>query len=628
MKRMIIITGVTIALLAIAGVVFRSYTITTTHQSTTIIGDLTIKEGEVRTIANGATLRVSGNLLVKGTLECSENIPAQGPLLVETGGTLTINGTLRCVSGEETINASGRGIALKAKNIIMSNTASIITNGNLEIVTNEKQLLEPEDVIPFFSNIEQSEEQATAIGPLRAEEELTEYQALPSPSSSPDSILAGEWHIGDTQALTPKRGEMPRTIPSHPIIRVDLEGNSVRIADLTIKGAHGRSGADAEGSCTANGTDGGDAGRLFLRAKELAIDAMQLELGKGGRGGNATTQGTCKNALARGGDGGRSGNFKLLAERIALTRLTINSGGGGAGGDATAKGENRGATETCAGENGGNADATGGRGGGDLRALHISGNITGAESIAITRAQGGAGGNALAQGGKGSEASNCGCSGGNGGNARAIGGEGGDARVTLMGKNGESHGGDGGDGDTEGGAGGSGGSCSTDKQGGEGGRGGDARSIGGDGGQGYTRTGGPGEAHTVGGAGGDGGEGCPPGAGALGGIGAPNGARGKEGVHRCPTSTPEPKPAPTPQPTVKAILYRGHYLPETQLRITTSTGCTDPHWRPLDHTVTATDGTTIEDPITPCGFGKASDVPLSNVPNIYFVGTSTPPFED
>ncbi len=628
MKRTIIFAGMAIALLAIAGIVFRSYTSTTTGQNTTIIGDLTIKEGEVRTIASGATLRVSGDLTVRGTLECAGETPTRGPLLVEVGGTLTLNGTLRCGSGNETINTSGRGIALKVKNITMSETASIVTNGNLEIVTNAQQLLAPEDVAQFFSRIEEKEEQGAAIGPLLAEQERVHYQVLSSPLSSPDNTLSGTWHVGDTQAVTPKQREVLLTLPTHPLIRIDLEGSVVRVADLVVYGAHGRSGTDAEEGCTATGTNGGDAGRLFLRAQEIVIDTMQLELGSGGRGGNAITQGTCKNAIARGGNGGRSGNFKLLAERIALSHLTINAGSGGAGGDATAQGENKGATPVCSGENGGSADAAGGRGGVDLRALYVSGNITGTEFITIARAQGGTGCNALAQGGKGSEASNCGCSGGNGGDARAVGGEGGDARVTLMERNGESHGGDGGNADATGGGGGWGGSCPTDKPGGEGGRGGDARSIVGDGGQGYTRAGDSGETHTVGGAGGDGGEGCPPGAGALGGIGAPNGARGKEGVHRCPTSTPAPKPTPTAQSTIKAILYRGHYLPETQLRVTTSTGCTEPHWRTLGRTVTATDGTVIEDPITPCGFGKVSDVPLSNVPNIYSVGTSTLPFED
>lgn len=620
--------GIGIALLAIVSIALRSYTSTTTDQSTTIVGDLTIKEGEVRTVTNGATLRVSGDLLIKGTLECSKNTEVQGPLLVEVGGTLTINGTLRCTSGEETINTSGKGIAIKAKNINMSATASLITNGSLEILTNEKQLLAPGDIVRFFSSIEQPEEGATAIGPLRAEEERTEQQALSSPLSSPDSILAGRWHIGDTQALTPKQGEAPRATPVHPIIRIDLEGHSVRIVDLIIYGAHGQNGTDAKEGCTATGTNGGDAGRLFLRARELGIDTMQLELGLGGRGGNAIAEGACEKAIAKGGDGGRAGNFKILAERIAIARLSINAGGGGAGGDATARGESKNMIEMCPGENGGSADATGGRGGDDLRALHVSGNINGTELITIARAQGGTGGNAFAQGGTGTPVSKCGCKGGSGGDAHAIGGEGGDARVRIMSRNGESHGGDGGNADARGGSGGTGGSCSTDNPGGEGGRGGDARSIAGGGGQGHTRAGDFGEKNTVGGEGGNGGEGCPPGTGALGGIGAPNGTRGKEGVHRCPASIPAPKPTPAPQPAVKAILYRGHYLPETQLRITTSTGCTEQHWRPLDRTITATDGTVIEDPITPCGFGKISDVRAIDVPNIYFVGTSTPPRED
>ncbi len=628
MKRTIIILGVTIALLAIAFTALRSYTATTIDQSTTIVGDLTIKGGEVRTIANGATLRVSGDLVVKGTLECSENTALRGPLLVEAGGTLTINGTLRCVSGEETINTNGRGIALKAKNIIMSDTSSIITNGSFEIVTNEKQLLAPEDVARFFSSIEQPEERATAIGPLQTKEERTEHNANPSPLSSPDSILAGTWHIGDTQALTPKKGEAPRAVPTYPFIRIDLEERAVYVKNLTVYGAHGKNGSAVDERCTATGTNGGDAGRLFLRSKELTVDALQLELGSGGQGGSAVAQGSCQNAIARGGDAGRSGNFKLTADRIVLTRLTVSSGGGGKGGDATARGESKSTSSTCSSDNGGSADAIGGRGGDDLRALRLSGNITGIEFITISRAEGGAGGNAIAQGGAGSNTSTCGCKGGNGGNARAIGGEGGDARVTLVSRNGESHGGDGGNANAEGGSGGWGGSCATDKPGGDGGHGGDARSITGSGGQGHTRAGEGGELRTVGGAGGDGGEGCPPGAGMLGGVGAPNGVRGKEGVHRCPTSVQTPKPVPDERPKTKAILYRGHYLPETQLRITTSTGCTEPHWRPLDYSITATDDTVIEDPIAPCGFGKVSDIPLSDIPDIYFVGTSTLPLED
>ena len=45
-------------------------TITTINSNTIVTGDYTIKEGERVTIANGSTLTIEGDLVVKGEIVC------------------------------------------------------------------------------------------------------------------------------------------------------------------------------------------------------------------------------------------------------------------------------------------------------------------------------------------------------------------------------------------------------------------------------------------------------------------------------------------------------------------------------------------------------------------------------
>ena len=161
-----------------------------------------------------------------------------------------------------------------------------------------------------------------------------------------------------------------------------------------------------------------------------------------------------------------------------------------------------------------------------------------------------------------------------------------------------------------------------------------------------------------GGDGGNGGNGCGPGGGGAGGSGRPPGTPGKPGVKECPdlkgeshVSTPPTAGATeraattgggtsggttvvpgTPTlpnnvsrevsnqttKTVKAIEYRGAYIPTDELMIMTHSGCEDqPHWHSKPEPggpVRATDGTTVYDPGPECGFGTTNQVPIVDAP--------------
>lgn len=64
---------------------------------------------------------------------------------------------------------------------------------------------------------------------------------------------------------------------------------------------------------------------------------------------------------------------------------------------------------------------------------------------------------------------------------------------------------------------------------------------------------------------------------------------------------------------VRAILFRGKYLPVDQLLVENEAGCGADHWHAKRRVVTATDGSLVTDPGPQCGFGKVRDVPVTEV---------------
>ncbi|HTM68935.1 MAG TPA: hypothetical protein VL426_06595 [Candidatus Binatia bacterium] len=64
---------------------------------------------------------------------------------------------------------------------------------------------------------------------------------------------------------------------------------------------------------------------------------------------------------------------------------------------------------------------------------------------------------------------------------------------------------------------------------------------------------------------------------------------------------------------VRAILFRGKYLPIDQLQIENESGCGADHWHAKAGVVTATDGARVSDPGPQCGYGKVNDMPVYEV---------------
>jgi hypothetical protein len=423
-------------------------------------------------------------------------------------------------------------------------------------------------------------------------------------------IISGTWTIGDKKILPSGLSvPTPPTIAKDILILLDVgDKGTIALHDLHLIGSSGRDGADdVEKKCSAAGGNGEHALRMRVNAGNIDLNNFQLELGGGGKGGAAQTIKGCMDAIAQGGTGGEAGNFKITAaQNIQIMNFTITPGRGGNGGDATAFARN--GENSCPSGDGGNAAATAGAGGKNKKELATAGAVSGLNNIKTGRVVGGSGGNALATPGKGGNGTECGCAGGKGGNGRAIAGNGGDAWASVPIGTIEGHGGDGGSADTRGGSGGNGGSCPFKQSGGDGGVGGDAKAVAGLPGKGLTANGNHGVIKNQGGGdGGAGGDGCNPGIGGQGGIGAPIGAFGPLGKNLCIDDTPQVIPKETGPILIRAILYKGKYLPVDQLIIENEAGCGAEHWHAAQGTVKATDGSTVPDPGPQCGYGKVKD---------------------
>ncbi len=189
--------------------------------------------------------------------------------------------------------------------------------------------------------------------------------------------------------------------------------------------------------CNATGKDGQPALQLSSQAPMITINNFILRLGRGGNGGNATTDVCTPQATARGGNGGVSGNIKMEATKsFRIERqFCLFPGDGGNGGSANAYGAD-GISRTvaskdpalCNGENGGSATAHGGKGGDNTKELRVYGKVQGIGNIFIGSLIAGKGGNAAAKPGKGGDGFT---NGGQGGDAVASGGGGGNAHLTY-----------------------------------------------------------------------------------------------------------------------------------------------------------------------------------------------------
>lgn len=628
---------------------------------TTIEGNLDISRSQTVVLKNGVQLSVKGDATIGGTVRCEG-----GSLRLVVDGTLSADGALRCADGDVHIVARGP--------VAFSKEATVASSGSVQVVRDTGSLaLDDAALEALYSETGEDSGAGTRIGPMieggrigggvsRKTSQTLVRSAFGEAALSfmnvaeaqtardkegnpiPGVVISGTWTVGE--GGPPPSGVEVQT-PDKKIKKIILNfafgaDRDVMLQNFRLVGPKGRSGESDEGkSCNAKGSDGENAFRFRVKARNITLDEFRLELGDGGDGGASETIKDCDPGIARGGNGGEAGNFKMTAEgEIRINSLHIVPGRGGFGGSAIAHGKD--GESACPGKKGGDAIATGGDGGKNKKELAAAGAVQGIGNVTIDPVVGGYGGSAKANPGKGGNGSACKCAGGLGGKGTARGGQGGDA--SLSGISGASQGGDGGSAGSRGGTGGEGGMCALDQAtGGNGGKGGDAKSTGGAGGKAQT-DGADGEVQDeTGGDGGNGGDGCGPGPGGVGGAGDPPGNPGNPGKRICtePGSTTAPDTGTkgalpgggakgTPGQdgkdgtatggssggavkVVRAIQYQGKYLPVEELIVEDEAGCGADHWHAARGMVIATDGSQVFDPGPQCGYGKVSQTPTVTI---------------
>lgn len=589
----------------------------------TIQGDYAISESQRLVLANGASLTVTGSMSINGEVDCQG-----GPVQLHVGEEFHVRNKLRCVSNAK--QPSDSGITVSAASFTFEKTASIVSDGSIQMVDRPESVLSAAQIEQVYAETEANTGTGPRLGPLSAAGGTQSLAYAPAVMKGNEAswqpilntafgielaqaqegvapvVISGQWQVVGKGGLPPYDLDVqtPDASIKHVLIYFNFGKNGdARLQDLTLFGPNGHHGKNAEDTCSAVGGPGQDALRLNVQAARLSINNVKLTMGNGGTGGRAITKEDCENASATGGKGGKPGNFKLAGtEEFQITgAFEVTPGEAGDGGEAQAYGLDP--APSCPGLKGGNATARGGQGGDALKLLASTGAVGGLSNVTIGDSYAGRGGDAYADAGLGALGNTCGCAGGDGGNALAIAGNGGAATKSGAGS-GAAVGGDGGNSQAAGGHAGSGGSCGPDKTGGNGGRGGSTVSTPGKGGAGATKSGkdgDPGEDKS-GGNGGNGGDGCTEGVGGPGGSGEPKGGDGADGKRTCAIPTKK----------IQVISVGGRYLPVSQVHLADPDVCGEKHWH--GSPVTATDGTVLTDPNPgACGYCTASQCPVMEI---------------
>ncbi len=564
--------------------------------SQTLPAGYTVPAGTTVVVKGGATITVAGDMAVAGTLTCEG-----GALNLRVQGAFSVTGNLECNRGDLKPGEADNGISVVATSFNVAKSAVVVSNGNVQLVTDAAKLATtPQAVENFYTSVENVRTGKFRLGPLTPLEQipagtpgkpvsvaapvhlvvapkaagsnLWDLVVAPAQAQAPatdangnpvpnTTRLGGTWYVGNPGQNPPPNLHVP-TPPkgiNHIILNFNFGGNKVALQDFVLTGPDGRAGTDDVGKkCIARGTDGEDAMRFDVHAGSITIDNFDLHLGNGGAGGTAETSANCGPGIATGGKGGSGGNFKMVADSgfDIQGQFNIYPGTSGVGGSAIAHGKN--GKDGCAGEKGGDAIATAGKGGDNKKLLVITGTVTGTDNITVHEMFGGSGGQANADGGKGGNGTGPGCAGGKGGKATATAGKGGDTSCNKF----ECTGGNGGDAMSKPGNGGNGGQGTETLPGGNGGKGGDAKATFGSGGTGKTKGDDGKVTGEKGGNGGNGGDGCDQGAGGAGGKGKPGGTPGADGANLCKkkgsstTVTPPPDTGTSVTPTAPpAVTY-------------------------------------------------------------------------
>ena len=433
-----------------------------------IDGDLAVGRRAV-VMKGGATLTVKGALTVNGTLACKD-----GPLSVAVENNLVVKGRVLC---KQTKEDESFALAPEGINIISGGSAEfepssiIAANGHIQIVADEKDLLTADALDEAFDETitdSTSQEAAPQFGPLLPIESSalpTEGNAVRQKSArAPNGLstqiligtrlpkahaqepvqrirIGGTLYVGSWGKAVPKNidvKKLPKGI-KRVIVRAYFPNGEVEFRDKTVIYApDGLDGPDFTSGCDVNVPEqesesdrkARDAMRMRVEARSIAIGEVDLYLGDGGRGGNATTDKDCDPGKAVAGAGGQSGNFKMNAAPDGSFKITgpfrIHPGRSGDGGTATAYG--RDGKDGEVGENGKAAIATGGTGADNIKALRARG-VGGLANIFIDSLYGGNGGDGIANPGNGGDSTKCDTPGGLPGAGGAVGGAGGIARL-------------------------------------------------------------------------------------------------------------------------------------------------------------------------------------------------------
>jgi hypothetical protein len=322
-----------------------------------------------------------------------------------------------------------------------------------------------------------------------------------SPAGGTPTCIVAKAYVADPETAPDGADGSPDGQPGEDASnwRLSCRGELLVQLGFEIAGQNGGAGGDGEHTAPddaeARGGDGGDGGRITVRATgdiTFSGTGNTIRSGSGGAGGAATAVADGDDpggdATATGGAGGVPGLFEIRAGgEIFITNpgaATVTIGDGGAGGAATATGgDGKDADDEEAAQPGGTATADGGPGGStpDLQ-LVSAGAVTGAENVTLAGGNGGDGGTAAANGGVGGDGNQEFKDGADGGDMTANGGRGGDAQLSGLDGDGFGESGDGGDATIAAGTGGNGYTdCVAEPfdEGGDGGRGGDGAGSGG-----------------------------------------------------------------------------------------------------------------------------------------------------
>ena len=138
--------------------------VTTIEADTIINGDVVIKNGERYVLKDGAALTVDGDLVLDGSVSCS-----QGSVNLTVTGDLTLTGSVSCDRGDEVLEGdTGRGISIAVGGVfVMDSDAEISSNGHVQIVENPNLLAKTaEDFATMFEGIARDNGAGVRVGPF------------------------------------------------------------------------------------------------------------------------------------------------------------------------------------------------------------------------------------------------------------------------------------------------------------------------------------------------------------------------------------------------------------------------------------------------------------------------------